>query len=50
MFLSALAGVAQWIERDPLKQRVARLILSRCMPAWVEGGSPVGDLWEVATH
>ena len=47
---SALAGVTQWIEHQPVNQRVASLIPSQgtclgCRPA-----SPVGGMQEATTH
>ena len=46
----ALAGVAQWIERQPVNQRVASLIPSPGHMSGLWARSPVGGVWETTTY
>ena len=47
---TALAGVAQWIERGPAKQRVMGSIPSRGTGLGCGPGSPVRDVQEATIH
>ena len=46
----ALADVAQWIERQPVNQRVTSLIPSLGHMPGLQARSPVGSTQEAVTH